>query len=149
MVCLGNICRSTLAEGVLVRQAAERGIAVEVDSAGTGDWHVGRPADPRSIAEGTRRGCAMTMIGRQVRPSDFDEFDLILAMDANNERDLLRWPGTRPEKVRLIRAYDPTAPEGAEVPDPYYGDPEDFVEVADMLERACAGLLDGEANGEG
>ncbi len=82
----------------------------------------------------------MSMRARQVRSSDFDKFDLIVAMDRANVRDLTRWPGSRPEKIRLARSFDPAA-DGIDVPDPYYGDLSDFEEVADMLEAACAGIL--------
>lgn len=83
----------------------------------------------------------MRMRARQVRTSDFQEFDLILAMDRQNLRDLHRWPGADPNKVRLMRSFDPNA-DGDEVPDPYYGGPDGFEAVANMLEAACDGLLD-------
>lgn len=139
-VCLGNICRSPLAEGILRRQAREAGVDLEVDSAGTGDWHVGQLPDRRSIAVGRACGCDMTMRARQVRADDFEKFDLIVAMDQANLRELRRWPGSRPEKLRLARSFDPMA-DGLEVPDPYYGTPADFEEVAEMLEAACRGIL--------
>jgi protein-tyrosine phosphatase len=140
-VCLGNICRSPLAEGILRRQAEERGVEIEVDSAGTGDYHIGELADPRARSVGEGCGCRMTMRARQVAEADFERFDLIVAMDHANHRALLRWPGSRPEKVRLARAFDPDA-DGEVVPDPYYGTREDFESVAAMLERACASILD-------
>lgn len=144
-VCLGNICRSPLAEAILRRQAAEAGVQLTVDSAGTGDWHVGDPPDHRAVAIGRERGCDMGMTARQVRPSDFENFDLIVAMDRSNEAALRRWPGAQPDKVRLARSFDPTAVD-LEVPDPYYGGPEGFREIAEMLERACAGILKFAAN---
>lgn len=140
-VCLGNICRSPLAEGILRRQAEEAKFKIHVDSAGTGNWHVGLSADPRSIRVGVARGCRMDMRARQVRPRDFVEFDLILAMDQDNIRDLQNWSGSKPEKIRLVRSFDPNA-KTAEVPDPYYGEAEDFEEVAEMLEVACQGIID-------
>ena len=115
---------------------------MEIDSAGTGDYHIGSLPDERACAEGSSRGCAMTMRARQVRPSDFETFDLIVAMDAQNLRNLRRMAGPNAAKVRLLRAFDPTAPEGAEVPDPYYGGPAEFRDVAEMVEGAAAGLLD-------
>jgi len=130
-----------LAEGILRRQAAERGIEVEVDSAGTGDWHVGDLPDYRARQTGQRRGCEMAMRARQFRGKDFQEFDLIVALDRTNMRDLERWPGAVPGKVRLARSFDPSA-EHPDVPDPYYGTIDDFEEVAEMLERACQGLLE-------
>lgn len=140
-VCLGNICRSPLAEGILRREAAVRGIPLEVDSAGTGDYHIGSLPDPRACAEGTARGCAMTMRARQVRPSDFERFDLVVAMDAQNRRNLVRMAGPNAAKIRLLREFDPTAPRDAEVPDPYYGGPAEFTDVAEMIERAVEGML--------
>ena len=141
-VCLGNICRSPLAEGIFRREAAARGVAVETDSAGTGDYHIGSLPDDRACKEGTARGCDMTMRARQVRREDFDRFDLVVAMDAANLRNLRRLAGPNAAKVRLMREFDPTAEKGAEVPDPYYGGPAEFTEVAEMLERSAAGLLD-------
>lgn len=140
-VCLGNICRSPLAEGILRREVARRGLPITIDSAGTGDYHIGSLPDERACAEGTARGCEMTMRARQVRPSDFEEFDLIVAMDAQNLRNLKRMAGANAGKVRLLRSFDPSAPEGAEVPDPYYGGPPHFTEVAEMIERAVEGVL--------
>lgn len=140
-VCLGNICRSPLAEGILRREAAARGVPLEIDSAGTGDYHIGSLPDARACAEGAGRGCDMTMRARQVRPEDFENFDLVIAMDAQNRRNLVRMAGSNAAKVRLMREFDPTAPEGAEVPDPYYGGPAEFTEVAEMLERAANGIL--------
>ena len=140
-VCLGNICRSPLAEGILRRAAKARNIPLEVDSAGTGGYHIGALPDERARAEGFSRGCEMTMRARQVAPEDFVKFDYVIAMDAMNRRDLLRMAGPHTAKVRLMRSFDPDAPEGAEVPDPYYDDPARFQEVGDMIERAIDGLL--------
>lgn len=122
------------------RQAAEAGIELEIDSAGTGDWHVGQLPDPRSIRVGKANGCDMTMRARQVRSSDFVEFDLIVAMDFANVRELESWRGSNPSKIRLARSFDPVATT-SEVPDPYYGDYDGFEKVHAMLETACAGIL--------
>ena len=141
-VCLGNICRSPLAEGILIREATAQGISVDVDSAGTGDYHIGSLPDERARAEGRGRGCEMTMRARQVRKEDFERFDYVIAMDQANRRNLLRLAETNAPKVHLMRDFDPGAPKGSEVPDPYYDGPEAFREVGDMLERAVDGLLD-------
>jgi protein-tyrosine phosphatase len=138
-VCLGNICRSPTAEGVMRHLLAERGLAgeVEVQSAGTGAWHVGSAPDERATAAALRRGIVLDGAARQVRPRDFEDFDLIVAMDRSNLRDLL---DIAPDddargKVRLLL-------DGADVPDPYYGGERGFDEVLDLVEEACAGLLD-------
>ena len=140
-VCLGNICRSPSAEAVMRGLIAGEGLeGIEVDSAGTGDWHVGNPADERAIAAAAARGVTIEGVARQVRPSDFEEFDLILAMDRNNHANLLAMEGADPEKVRLFREM---AGEGElDVPDPYYGADDGFTEVLDILERGCEAVLE-------
>ncbi|MCW5768922.1 MAG: low molecular weight phosphotyrosine protein phosphatase [Phycisphaeraceae bacterium] len=153
-VCMGNICRSPLAEGIFLHLASERGVRDRflVDSAGTGAWHTGEPADPRSIAVALARGVHLPSIARQVDPeSDFERFDLILAMDRSNRTGLLNL-GAPSERVRLMRSFDSTlrgAPEDElDVPDPYYGRGDGFVRVYDMLHRATTGLLDELMRGE-
>lgn len=145
-VCLGNICRSPTAEGVFLAKLRVAGLedAVRVDSAGTGSWHVGERADARARAEAERRGLELPSVSRQVTAEDFDAFDLLLAMDGRNRRDLVALARTDEarNKVKLFRSYDPTAEPGAEVPDPYYGGDEGFAEVFDMCERASDGLLE-------
>jgi protein-tyrosine phosphatase len=146
-VCMGNICRSPTAEAImrdLVRAAGLQS-TVEIDSAGTGGWHVGDPPDPRSRAEGARRGVAVGGAARQVTARDFQAFDLLLAMDAANRRDLLRvTPAGARAEVRLLREFDPTAVAAGDldVPDPYYGGGDGFALVFDVVERACHGLLE-------
>lgn len=137
---MGNICRSPLAEAILRRQAQEKEVHIEVDSAGTGDWHVGERSDERAIRVGENRGYAMTHRARQVRPLDFQTFDLIVVMDDVNLRTLERLPNYPAEKVRLARSFDPDA-DGREVEDPYYGSQEEFETIADELEAACRGIL--------
>lgn len=141
-VCLGNICRSPSAEAVMLDRLkrAKLDDLVSVDSAGTGDWHVGKPADPRSIAAASERGVEITSIARQVRTADFEEFDLIVAMDASNHADLGELPGADRSRLRLMREF--AGEPGADVPDPYYGGDDGFEEVLDILERACDGLID-------
>ncbi|MDB5102601.1 MAG: protein-tyrosine-phosphatase [Fibrobacteres bacterium] len=144
-VCLGNICRSPLAEGIFLHQVKARGLEgrYTADSAGTGDWHVGNPPDTRSINVARKRGVALPSLGRQVRKSDFEEFDLILAMDGNNRRDLLELsPAKYRDKVKLMRDFDAAGDRGADVPDPYYGGPFEFDNVYEMLDRCCSRLLE-------
>jgi len=144
-VCLGNICRSPLAEGLFLHVAREQNCHVKyrVDSAGTGDWHIGELADPRSRAVAKKYGVELTSRARQVKtPQDFQEFDWIFGMDQQNQRDLLSLaPSTYHGKIRLIRSFDPECDADAEVPDPYYGGPEGFESMYAMLRRSCLGLL--------
>jgi protein-tyrosine phosphatase len=148
-VCLGNICRSPTAEGVMADLIATAGIGdrVEVDSAGTGAWHVGAPADERARAEAAGRGVELTSRGRQVHAGDFHHFDLLVAMDRRNEQDLLDLAPTAElrRKVRLLRSFDPSSAAGPDadldVPDPYYGGERGFADVFDLVEAACRGLL--------
>jgi protein-tyrosine phosphatase len=144
-VCLGNICRSPTAEGVMRHLVAGAGLAdrIHLDSAGTGDWHLGSPPDPRTRETARRRGFTLDHRARRFTAADFAHFDLVLAMDRQNLRDLERMapsPADR-AKVRLLRSFDPQAPQAAEVPDPYYGGPDGFEEVFDICEAACRGLL--------
>jgi len=144
-VCLGNICRSPLAEGIFAHLVRERGLAdrYRIDSAGTGDWHVGQPPDRRSIAAAQKRGVPLPSIGRQVRRADFAEFDLIVAMDRNNRRDLEALaPAGQGGKIKLMRAFEPSGDREGDVPDPYYGGPFEFDTVYEMLLRCCARMLD-------
>lgn len=116
---------------------------ITIDSAGTGDYHCGEPSDPRTQAAAARRGLDLTHLARQFTAADLDRFDLVIAMDTANLVILRRLIGERatPE-LRLLRSYDPSAPAGAEVPDPYYaGGDRGFEDVLDQCERACAGLL--------
>jgi protein-tyrosine phosphatase len=147
-VCAGNICRSPTAEGVMLRLAADAGLegAVEIDSAGTGGWHAGEPADERATAAAAQRGITLSGVARQVTEEDFERFDLVLAMDRANLLDLRALaPGTRAlAKVRLLREFGPASAgrEDLDVPDPYYGGARGFDTVLDLVEAACRGLLD-------
>lgn len=125
---------------MLVQRAPQ--LSVELDSAGTHDYHVGEPPDARSIAAALRRGIDLSALrARTVRTSDFDEFDLILAMDEQNLRELRRRaPAHRHERIRLMMEFGPDASLRA-VPDPYYGGPQGFEQVLDLLEEAAEGLL--------
>ena len=147
-VCLGNICRSPTAEGVMRHVVREEGLEdrIEIDSAGTGGWHLGAPPDERATAAARTRSIALDGAARKFKPDDFGRFDLILAMDSENRRDLLALApdDDARSKVRLLREFDP-ASDGApdlDVPDPYYGGPEGFDEVLDLVEAATRGLLD-------
>lgn len=117
-VCTGNICRSPMAESIF-RKMVE-GTEIEVDGAGTGGWHAGERADPRTLAVLAKYGLPEPSRARQVRSTDFDEFDLIIAMDEGHVRELSRWQNTDPTKVSLMMSWHP-APKTMEVPDPYYG----------------------------
>lgn len=136
-LCLGNICRSPVAEELVRRELAAAGVQAVVDSAGTGDWHVGRPADPRSREVARKHGLELGGRARQLAMADFYEQDIILAMDAQNLADARRMlPPNSQTRLKLMRDYDPEAP-GADVPDPYYGGPEGFERMYEMLERSA------------
>jgi protein-tyrosine phosphatase len=138
-VCMGNICRSPTAEGVMRHLLAERGLEdeIEVQSAGTGGWHAGSPPDARSTRAAAARGITLEGAARQVTRADFEDFDLLVAMDRDNLADLraIAPPGTE-HKLRLLLG------EGRDVPDPYYGGPHGFENVLDLVETACEQLLD-------
>ncbi|WP_068310701.1 low molecular weight protein-tyrosine-phosphatase [Polycladidibacter hongkongensis] len=138
-VCLGNICRSPLGEGIFAHLVHERGLEgqFEIDSAGTGAWHVGKQPDERSIEIAKKHGIDLTgQRARQVSEQDFYRFDTIIAMDRSNLKNL-----------RKIEPKDGTAtlqlmlPDGGDVPDPYYGGRDGFADVFTMVERACTSLL--------
>lgn len=146
-VCLGNICRSPTAEAVMRHLVHAAGLdeRIEIDSAGTGDWHVGEPRDRRSSAVGKQRGVPLSGRARQFVAVDFARFDYILAIDRQNLVTLLALAPDEASraKVRLLRSFDPVGPSGsADVPDPYYGGPQGFEEVFDICEAACRGLLE-------
>ena len=160
-VCLGNICRSPTAEGVMRSLVAEAGMSeeVEIDSAGTGGWHVGSAPDERATAAAAAEGVTLEGLARRIEPADFERFDLILAMDGANLRDLraLADSAEAREKVRLLREFDregadaaqgepevpdpDAAPGELDVPDPYYGGEDGFGTVLAMVRAACEGLL--------
>ena len=143
-VCLGNICRSPTAEvvfrAVAAREAPE--LMIEVDSAGTAGYHIGEPPDLRTRQAATRRGYDMSSLrARIVEPRDFEDFDFILAMDRENLKVLNhRAPVQARDRVRLFLEFAPDAAT-TEVPDPYYGGPNGFEEVLDLVEAATQGLL--------
>lgn len=145
-VCLGNICRSPLAEAVFRALAERDGLAdrFDIDSAGTSNYHTGEAPDPRTVDVANRHGMRVEHVARQVTARDLDRFDYVLAMDRENVRKLERATGghTGRAEVRLLRSFDAEAGEDLEVPDPYFGGPRGFEEVHAMVERACRGLLD-------
>jgi protein-tyrosine phosphatase len=146
-VCLGNICRSPTAEGTMRALVREAGMEdrIELDSAGTGGWHVGSPPDERATAAAAARGIALEGAARRVSVADFDDFNLMIAMDSANLSDLRDLAGDdrRRAKVRLLREFDPAGadPGDLDVPDPYYGPGDGFERVLDMVEASCRGLL--------
>ena len=135
-VCTGNICRSPTAEGIFKSLCRQAGIELRVESAGLGDWHVGQPPDERAQHHARNRGYDLSaQRARQVRARDFDEFDLILAMDRGHLRALERMaPPRQRTKIRLFAA-------DRDVPDPYYGGADGFEQVLDLVEAYCARLL--------
>ena len=141
-ICSGNICRSPIAEKVFAYEVEQAGLAerIRVTSAGTGSWHVGDPADSRAAALLAEHGYVDTHIARQV-DDELLAADLLVALDAGHLRALRRI-APDPGRVQLLRAFDPDAPAGAGVPDPYYGGPEGFTEVLTMIRAATPGLLE-------
>lgn len=144
-VCLGNIVRSPLGENMFRHLAEQAGVGdqYEVDSAGTGSWHVGESPDRRMRQVAARRGFKYDGQARQFRQRDFDQFDLIIAMDTDNRANLRRLARNAADeaKIQLMRAFDPQGGPNATVPDPYYGGIDGFENVYDIVERSCQGLL--------
>ena len=145
-VCLGNICRSPAGEGVLreiVKDAGTQG-RWEIDSAGTGGWHVGELPDQRMRIHARRRGIELSHRCRQVKTSDFDDFDIIIPMDANNEKDLRRLAPTLDDARKIIPMAFFLSPSSHfdYVPDPYYEGAEGFEIVLDLLQDGCRNLYD-------
>lgn len=144
-ICLGNICRSPAAEGVMRAKvhAAHKDDEFMIDSAGIGDWHVGQLPDRRMRERGALRGYRFDSHARQIRQSDFDDFDLLLVMDSDNYRIVTAKAPTEEacQKVRMLTDYLPEGSKATVVPDPYYGDMSDFDYALDLIEEACDGLL--------
>lgn len=145
-VCLGNICRSPLAEGVFRHILDQEGLSdrFRVDSAGTGSWHVGESPDFRAIRSAATRGVTLSGHARQVQPEDFHRFDYIVAMDRENLSHLEEYrSGVAGEAaLYLLREFDPQGGPGSEVPDPFYGGPDGFEEVYEIVDRSCRDFLD-------
>ena len=145
-VCMGNICRSPMAEAVMRDLVRDAGLAasIEVDSAGTSGWHIGDSPDTRALDAAVKRGVHMSHRGRQFTRADFGVFDVVLVMDLENRTELLRLApnGDEAAKVRLLRGFDPDAQSAIEIADPYYGAAQDFDRVLDEIFSSCRGLLD-------
>ena len=145
-VCLGNICRSPLGEGVLAHRLEQEGLAdrVRVDSAGTGAWHQGEAPDPRSAEVAKRNGIELRGRARRVRAEDFHDFDYIFAMDRSNLRDLryLESESDGGAALALFREFDPHRDGDLDVPDPYYGGPDGFDLMFEMVDRTCAAFVE-------
>ena len=143
-VCLGNICRSAMAEGIFRTLATARGCedGLIIDSAGTGNWHVGKPPDSRAVSKAHEHGIDISgQRGRQVAAADFDRFDLVLAMDrANLETLRARAPAVHHAHLQLFMSF--ASGRDVEVPDPYYGGPGGFEQVYRMIEAGGTTLLD-------
>ncbi len=145
-VCLGNICRSPTAEGIMLKLVADAGLSshIAIDSAGTAAYHVGNGPDSRSFQTAKRRGVHLPSVARAFSREDFARFDYVLAMDTENQRNLLALApdAAAKAKVHLLRSFDPAQKRGKDsVPDPYYGGPQGFEEVFDICDAACRGLL--------
>ncbi len=140
-VCLGNICRSPMAEGILRNMAEQAGVKMLIDSAGTGNWHAGEPPDERATQTAGKRGVDISKLrARQIKKDDFTKFDLILVADAEVYRDVKRMAGTHSGKVEFIMnlAYPGS---NKPVPDPYTGGMDGFEKVFDMLDEACEAVI--------
>lgn len=142
-VCLGNICRSPAAAAAIKEAALDAGYEVEVDSAGTGSWHIGQPPHPESVAAAARVGLRVDGRARRVTPSDFARFDVILAMDRSNLRELTAMAPNKASqaKLRLFRTYDPDSDED-EIPDPWGGPTEGYEETIRIVRAAAKGLVE-------
>ncbi len=142
-VCLGNICRSPLAEGIMKYKMEAAGLAdkIVVDSCGTSNYHVGDKPDARTRNNALKNGVKLNHLGRQLNASDLVEFDFILAMDRSNHQNIMRLKNATQyaSKIRLMREFD--AASGDEVPDPYYGSEDGFQEVFEMLDRSVDGFI--------
>ncbi|MBA2696433.1 MAG: low molecular weight protein-tyrosine-phosphatase [Ornithinimicrobium sp.] len=150
-VCLGNICRSPAAEAIVRHRAGAQGLAVQVESAGTGPWHVGDPPHEGTRSEAARRGIPVDHLGQQFGAADFARFDLVVAMDSGNAADLRDLAPDADARDKIVRLGE-FAPEAAstgvrDVPDPYGQSQEAFTRMFDQLEPACDGLVQALATG--
>jgi protein-tyrosine phosphatase len=143
-VCLGNICRSPLAEAIFTTRCREKGLGAKfkAQSCGTAGYHIGEPPDPRTLRNAEENGIEIHHRGRQLTPGDLIGFDIVFAMDRSNLRDILRLEGASryAGKIHLMREFDPQG-KGKDVPDPYTGNQKEFQEVFDILNRSVDGLI--------
>lgn len=140
-VCLGNICRSPTAKAAILAAADEAGLDLEVDSCGTGDWHIGELPDERMRTAAAAVGLTLDDRARQLEPADLDDYDLVLAMDRENLRVLESVASDTTARIELFRSWDPLANGDLEVPDPYYGGERGFSEVVDICRRTATALV--------
>lgn len=143
MVCLGNICRSPLADGLMRKKIADQKLDAEVDSAGTGDWHIGEAPDPRMIETAKNRGLDISMLrGRQFQVEDYDEFDKIYVMDQSNYQNVVKLAQTHDHKKKVELILNEITPgSDAEVPDPYFGGDDGFKHVFELLDNATDQII--------
>lgn len=141
-VCLGNICRSPLAEAIFWHKVKARGLtsAYYAESCGTANYHIGCQPDPRTIRNALKNGVAIDHACRQLSADDFEKFDEVFVMDRSNYNNALRLAGSHKSKLKMMRSFDPQGKD-EEVPDPYYGDEKDFQNVFDILERTIEAYL--------
>ncbi len=149
MVCLGNICRSPLAEGIMRKNIEEYNLDAMVDSAGTAHFHIGQSPDPRSVESGARHNIDISGLrGRQFGVADFDNFDLIYVMDKSNYRNVLELARGEDDKAKVELLLNVSNPDQfLEVPDPYYGGEQGFENVYQMINEACAKVAKNIKNG--
>jgi protein-tyrosine phosphatase len=142
MVCLGNICRSPLAEGVMRHLAAQHSIPVEVDSCGTANYHVGAKPDNRSIKKAAEYGIDISPLrGRQFSKQDFEQFDLIYVMDQSNYENVISLSTSESDKKKVKLILNEISETNSEVPDPYYGELDGFEHVYQLLNEACKNII--------
>lgn len=144
MVCMGNICRSPMAEHVFRGKVKQAGLDVEVVSGGTASWHAGEKANPRTAQVLKENGFTSEHVAKQIAANWFDEYDYLIVMDKTNLKDIRDFTRSDEDfqKVSLLRDYDPNSPKGSEVPDPYYSDYSAYLEVFEMVNAACDGLIE-------
>lgn len=142
MVCLGNICRSPLAEGILRHKVEQHHLSWQIDSAGTSGWHSGETPDKRSIDIASKNGIDISkQHSRKLYGFDLEEFDIIYAMDKSNYNDIVSMAKNETERLKVKLILNEIAPHNNEVPDPYYGDENGFENVFNMLNKACDAII--------